>query len=57
MRLLLSELGFEVTDLRRSLWQLAGWPLGTMEAQTGLHRGVLGMLRRLDPQLGLKTGV
>ena len=38
-------------------WQLAGWPLGTMEAKTGLHTRVLGMPRRLDPQLGLHTGV
>ena len=54
------------------LWQLAGWPLGTMAAETGLHRcfgyaqasgsptgatyRCLSMPRRLDPQPGLHTG-
>ena len=47
----------ETSSQEIQTWQLAGWPLGTMEAKTGLHTGVLGMPRRLDPQPGLHTGV
>ena len=50
--------------LRWLKWQLAGWPLGTMKAERGLHTGVwvafgsptrathrcLSMSRCLDPQ-------
>ena len=40
-----------------SHWQLAGKPLGTMEAKTGLHTGVWVCPGVWDPETGRHTGV